>query len=214
MHRRIARLLASGCLLSALAVTTGCDAGHDAGGRVKPGPAGSGVPKGTDAVAAVEKSVPETPARPAPPRMKMTTEVPGGIITPERLETRIGTLTSFDGVPDPRTTELVYDNLDFQRGVHAMLSTLQIASLRAMREGMLSVGPANETVLVLEDLMDSKSLFLTANTTSVYAFMWLEMGDEPMVMETPPDVLGFVDDAFKDWMPKSLQETHQCSTHV
>lgn len=43
--------------------------------------------------------------------------------------------------------------------------------------------------------MDSKALFLTANTTSVYMMLWLEMTEgEPMVVETPPDVLGIIDD--------------------
>ena len=35
-----------------------------------------------------------------PTKMKMTTEVPPGIATPDKLETDLGTLTSFDGVPD------------------------------------------------------------------------------------------------------------------
>ena len=34
------------------------------------------------------------------PRMKMTTDVPPGIATPDKLETRLGTLSLFDGVPD------------------------------------------------------------------------------------------------------------------
>lgn len=128
--------------------------------------------------------------------MKMTTVIPEGIATPDRIETRIGTLASFDGVPEEKTRELVYDNLDFQRATQAFLSSLQIASLQAMREGALGFGPANTTVVVFEELMDSKSLFLTPNTTSVYNMLWLEIGDEPMVLETPPDVLGFVDDAW------------------
>jgi len=35
-----------------------------------------------------------------PPVMKMTTEIPPGIATPDRLKTRIGTLNLFDGIPD------------------------------------------------------------------------------------------------------------------
>jgi len=45
-------------------------------------------------------------------------------------------------------------------------------------------------------LMDSRALWLTPNTTNVYMSSWLELGDEPMVIETPPDVLGFIDDAW------------------
>ena len=46
-----------------------------------------------------------------PPKMQMTTEVPPGIATPDRLETRLGTLTLKDGVPDQETARTLYDNL-------------------------------------------------------------------------------------------------------
>ncbi|MEM9381109.1 MAG: DUF1254 domain-containing protein [Planctomycetota bacterium] len=130
----------------------------------------------------------------APPAMEMTTEVPDGIATPDRLETRIGTLTAFDGVPDRASAEVVYDHLDFHHGVQAFLSGIQIASMSAMRKGLLEFGPANTTAVVYEDLMDSKALWLTPNTTSVYMASWLQMTDEPWVIETPPDVLGIIDD--------------------
>lgn len=42
--------------------------------------------------------------------------------------------------------------------------------------------------------MDSKAIWLTPNATSVYLAMWLELGEEPTVMETPPNVLGIIDD--------------------
>ena len=128
------------------------------------------------------------------PKMKMTTEIPPGIATPDKLQTRIGTLRSVDGVPDEKTTELVYDNLDFQRATQAYLSSVQIASMYAMRAGIVGFGPANTTALIFEDLMDSKALFLTPNTTSVYMMSWLEMNAEPWVIETPPNVLGFIND--------------------
>jgi hypothetical protein len=136
------------------------------------------------------------PQQTTPPTMKMTTDIPEGIATPDILETSIGTLTSFDGVPDKKTTQMVYDNLDLQRAIQAFLSTLQVASLSAMEVGMLDFGPANTTVLLFEDLMDSKALWLTPNTVSVYMACWMELGDEPMVLETPPNVLGFIDDAW------------------
>jgi len=67
--------------------------------------------------------------------------------------------------------------------------------MSALRRGLLEFGPANYTALIFEELMDSKALFLTANTTSVYMMLWLETkAGEPMVVETPPDVLGIIDD--------------------
>ncbi len=131
-----------------------------------------------------------------PPKMKMTTPIPEGIATPDKLDTRIGTLTSFDGVPDKRTTELVYDQLAFQRATQAFLCTIQVSSMAAMENGIRAFGPPNTTALLFEDLMDSKALWLTPNTVSIYQTMWLELGDEPMVLETPPKVLGILDDAW------------------
>ncbi|WP_040896789.1 DUF1254 domain-containing protein [Xenococcus sp. PCC 7305] len=129
-----------------------------------------------------------------PPTMKMTTEIPPGITTPDDIETRIGTLTFFDGVPIGETTDKVYNFLDFQHAYQAFMSGIQIASVDAIRKGILELGPANTNAVIYEELMDSTSLFLTANTTSVYMFSWLQLEDEPMVIETPPDVLGIIDD--------------------
>jgi hypothetical protein len=131
-----------------------------------------------------------------PPKMKMTTEIPPGIATPDKVETRIGTLNLFDGVPDEKTAQKVYDNLDFQRAVQAYLNSIHIASMSGMRKGLLTFGPANTTALLFENQMDSRALWLTPNTVSIYMVLWLELKDEPMVIETPPDVLGIIDDHF------------------
>ena len=122
--------------------------------------------------------------------------IPPSILTPERVETRLGPLTFFDGFPSAETVETVYDNLDFQRGVRAFLDGLPIASLYAMREGFREVGAVNGTVGIFEDLMDARTLFLTANTESVYAMTWLDLKDGPMVVESAPNTLGILDDFF------------------
>ena len=45
--------------------------------------------------------------------------------------------------------------------------------------------------------MDSKSLFLTANTSTLYTFVLLDTeNDGPIVLEIPPGMLGFVNDAW------------------
>jgi hypothetical protein len=136
----------------------------------------------------------DTTTEQEPPKMKMTTEVPPGIATPDRLETRLGALRLFDGVPDADTARLVYDNLDFQRAVQAYLSSIQIASMSGMRKALTEFGPPNTTAILFEDLMDSKALWLTPNTVSIYMVLWLELADEPMVIVTPPNVLGIIDD--------------------
>ena len=131
---------------------------------------------------------------PTAPKLKMTTDIPAQITTPDSVETRLGTLRFFDGFPDDATVEAIYDNLDFQRGVQAFLTAMPGASVYALREGFRSQGADNQTVLVMETLMDSKSLFLTPNSESVYNLMWLDLKGGPLVLETPPNVLGIIDD--------------------
>ena len=125
---------------------------------------------------------------------RMATDIPQAITTPASVETRLGTLRFTDGFPDDATVEKAFDNLDFQRGVQALLTTLPAASLSAMRRGIRTFGPDNQTVIIFESLMDSRSLFLTANTESIYALAWLNLKDGPVVVESPPNTLGLVDD--------------------
>jgi hypothetical protein len=54
------------------------------------------------------------------PTMKMTTDIPASIATPDTVETRLGTLHFLDGFPDDATIAKVYDNLDFERGVQTI----------------------------------------------------------------------------------------------
>lgn len=128
------------------------------------------------------------------PKMKMATDIPQQITTPDKVETRLGVLEFFDGSPSPETTAKVYDNLDFLRGVEAFLLGCPGASLVAMRAGMREIGAVNGTISITETLMDSKSLFLTPNTESIYCGTWLNLKDGPVVVESPPNTLGIVND--------------------
>ena len=129
-----------------------------------------------------------------PPKMKMTTPIPAEITIPDEVKTRLGTLRFFDGCPDEATIDKLYGNLDFVRGVQAYLTSIPAASMHAIKKGLLEHGIDNQTLFVWETMMDSKTLFLTPNTESVYAMTWLDLKDGPLVMETPPNVLGFIND--------------------
>lgn len=122
------------------------------------------------------------------------TDIPLAITIPDTVETRLGTLHFKDGFPDDATVQKLYDNLDFQRGVQAMLTAMPAASLHAIRKASRGFGPDNQTVTIFETLMDSRSLYLTANTESIYAMAWLDLKNGPIVIESPPNTLGLVDD--------------------
>lgn len=127
-------------------------------------------------------------------KYRMTTPTPPQIVTPDQVQTRIGSLAFFDGVPTPETARKVYDNLDFMRGVEAFLNGIPGASMVAIRTGLREAGATGGTVGIFESLMDSRSLFLTANTETVYFWNWMDLKDGPVVVETPPNILGVVDD--------------------
>jgi hypothetical protein len=133
-------------------------------------------------------------------KMKMTTDIPQSITTPDTVETRIGTLKFFDGFPDKATVEKVYDNLDFQRGLQAYLAALPAVSIEGFRASYAGIGPVNQTVLISEQLLDAKSQFLTANTTTPYTVLYLDTKDGPLVLEIPPEVLGPIDDGWFRWV--------------
>ena len=44
-----------------------------------------------------------------PPKLKYTTEIPANVITPDKMETSIGTLNFVDGVPTKETAQKVWD---------------------------------------------------------------------------------------------------------
>jgi hypothetical protein len=125
---------------------------------------------------------------------KMTTPIPDGVAIPSKAESRLGTLNFFDGFPDDKTVEKLYDNLDFQRAVQAYLLGLAPVNQLANRKGMAALGPFNTTVPIFEDRMDSKSLFLTPNNNTPYTWFWLDLREGPLVLEVPPKVLGLMND--------------------
>ncbi len=134
-----------------------------------------------------------------PPTMRMATNIPPSIIVPEKVETRLGTLEFFDGFPSDKTVQKMHDYLYFHRAVDVFLDEMRAASILAIRDGLKSLGVHEcHQIAIFENLMDSKTLWLTANTETVYASNFLNLKkDGPIVIESPPNVLGILDDM---WM--------------
>jgi hypothetical protein len=127
------------------------------------------------------------------------TKIPETIMTPDKVETRIGTLEFFDGIPTKDTAALVYDNLDFLRGVETFLNGIPATSVEGIRRGMEDLGLKNSNqALIFDQLMDSKPLFLTGNTDTVYCSIILDLKkDGPTVIEIPTETgPGTVNDAY------------------
>jgi len=133
------------------------------------------------------------------PTPNYNTHIPPEILTPSKVETRIGTLEFFDGIPTKETAQVLYDNLDFLRGVETFLSGIPATSVEGLRRGQESLGAVSlNQVLIFDQLMDSNPLFLTGNTDTVYCSVFLDLEtDGPTVIELPPKTgPGTVNDAY------------------
>ena len=131
---------------------------------------------------------------------RMTTPIAPGVATPDKLETSIGTLNLSDGNPDADTVQKIYDNLDRSRGLQAYLLGLPIVNQAGMRDSQRKFGPDNQTDVIWEDLVDSKTVELTANDNTVYSFVWIDTHKGPLVVEVPSKVLGLIDDFWYHWV--------------
>jgi len=127
-------------------------------------------------------------------------EVPKSISTPDKVASSLGTLEYKDGAPSKATADKVYDNLDLMHGVEAFVNAYQGASTYAIWKGFSDAGIPDNSVLIFSKLMDSKSLFLTANADVVYFWSNVDLTKGPMVVETPPMSLGVMDDMWFHWV--------------
>ena len=137
-----------------------------------------------------------------PPTYQNTTQIPASIQTPDKVETSIGKLKFFDGVPTKDTVETVYDYVDRARAVDVFINMMPAVSMYHLRQGMRDIGltKANQ-ILIAEDMPDSKPLVLTWNNTSLYTWGFLDLkNDGPTVVEVPPGVLGVFNDMYFRYM--------------
>jgi hypothetical protein len=137
---------------------------------------------------------------PAAPEYKYSTSMPPGVASPDKVETRFGTLNFFDGFPDKASAEKLFDNLDFQRAVQAYLLALPAVNQAGNRNAILTMGPANATVPIWEQLVDARTVELTANDNTPYTWFWIDLRKGPLVVEVPPKVLGLVNDMWYRWV--------------
>ncbi|HTE23287.1 DUF1254 domain-containing protein [Flavitalea sp.] len=121
--------------------------------------------------------------------------------TPDKVQTsRLGALQFTDGVPDAATAELLYDELDYIHAVEAFISGFPLVNQLALRKGFIAAGINDNEFIVTPNLMDSKSVFLTANADTYYLWAYIDLTKGPIVVETPPGALGIFDDMTWKWI--------------
>ena len=127
-------------------------------------------------------------------------ETPQYLLTPDKLESSFGTLEFKDGAPSADTVQKAFDALDFNHALDAYLNSYGGASAYAIHQGFLSAGVKDNQVGIFADLMDSNSLFLTANADTVYYLSVLDLTKGPVVVEQPPKSVGTINDMWFGWV--------------
>ena len=101
------------------------------------------------------------------------------ISIPDKVNTCIGTLEFFDGTTIGNTVKTVYDNLDRTRGLGVYLDNVGAVSIYSVLAGLAEQGAnAPNKIAVFERLMDSKSLVVTANTSTLYAYSGTDLAND------------------------------------
>jgi len=118
---------------------------------------------------------------------------------PDEVETVAGNLKFFDGVPIGETNDLVYDYLARSRALGVYLDNVGAVSIYCVLLGMAQQGAdAPNKIAIWEQLMDSRTPVITSNTSTMYAYAPTDLAnDGPTVIEIPPGMLGFLDDAWQ-----------------
>jgi len=133
---------------------------------------------------------------------KYKADVPSSLITPDKVQTEfLGELTFTDGMPSEATVKKTYDFIDLARATEAFLNGIPPTSIYAMLEGMKATGANPGDLVLWKNYGDARTLALTFNTSTPYAFAEINVKAEPAIVEVPPGrLVGAVDDAFFRWV--------------
>lgn len=131
---------------------------------------------------------------------EVSSETIKSLSAPDKVGTRIGELEFKHGVPSDETAANVFDTVDFARALAAYNNSFRGASALALVKGFQSVGAKSGDIIIFSELMDSNSLFLTANADTIYYVGWIDLSDGPVVIEQPSDGLGAINDMWFQWV--------------
>jgi arylsulfatase len=118
-------------------------------------------------------------------------------MTPDTVETRIGTLSFENGFPTEETARKLFDELDYQRAVQAYLWAYPAVSFESIRIGTKrDLGTDINDMIIADNFADPKGRWLTANDTTIYSLTNVDLGKSgPVVVEIPPGaIVGIIDD--------------------
>jgi hypothetical protein len=125
--------------------------------------------------------------------------------TSAKINTRIGELEFVGGYPTQATIDKAFDQLDVQRATQAYLEFMPMMSVNAILDSLGRdygmPNPGDVGVYVEPGIGKVGAIGLTYNTESIYSTVNVDLKEDgPTVVETPPNVLGIVDDGWQRWL--------------
>src|SRR5262245_30754145 len=125
-----------------------------------------------------------------------------GWLNNETLKTPFGDFEFKNGYLAGDSTQRLLDQLKLNRAVEVYLTQMMAVSAIATREGLREFGQTKSNQLVIwEQLMGPDTVWLTANTETVYAMGFLDLKAEgPIVVDAPPKMLGFLQDGWQRYL--------------
>lgn len=92
-----------------------------------------------------------------------------------------------NGYPPQETVQKLYDEMDFQRACQAYMWSLPLVSAASIRHGLFNdLGAAYNDIVIYENFLDTRSIWFTGNTTTIYATAMIDLAkDGPVVVDVP-----------------------------
>ena len=105
--------------------------------------------------------------------------------------------------PTKQTTQILQDELLFQRATQAYLWALPLINTLGMQVGSERVfGKGYNVLPIFKNRLDAKTLITTPNSDVIYALSYLDLGkDGPLVFDAPPGLQGILLDFWQRPIP-------------
>lgn len=115
----------------------------------------------------------------------------------ETLQTRVGKIELQSGYPSDESVRKLYDELDFQRATQAYIWATPLVSMEALVKGNRDLGVGYNQISVNDEYTSASFVALTANNTTIYAGIPVDLRGGPVVVESPAGVYGVIDDMWQ-----------------
>jgi hypothetical protein len=127
------------------------------------------------------------------------TQIAHGWIGSEIIQTRLGDFEFKGGFPTDEAARRLADVLVLNRAIEVYLAQMPAVSWFNVWRGISAAGSGTPNQFVIwESLMNAQTLLLTGNSETVYGLVSLDLRrDGPVVIETPPGMLGGINDMWQ-----------------